>query len=50
MVESQHSLTRSSPPEYEGLNIGEGQPIRVLQNGLWLPEKDGVNFAVLLAP
>lgn len=50
IVESQHSPTLSTPPEYEGLDIGEGQPIRVLQNGLWLLEKDGVNFAVLLAP
>ena len=50
IVESQHSPTLSTPPEYEELDIGEGQPIRVLQNGLWLLEKDGVNFAVLLAP
>ena len=49
LLESQHSPTLSTPPEYEELDIGEAQPIRVLQNGLWLLEKDGVNFAVLLA-
>lgn len=50
LVDSQHSPTLSTPPEYEGLDVGEGQPMRVLQNGLWLLEKDGVSFAVLLAP
>jgi hypothetical protein len=50
IVKSQHSPTVSTPPEYEEIDIGEGKPIRVLKNGLWLLEKDGVNFAVLLAP
>lgn len=50
IVESPHSPTVSTPPEYEELDIGEGKPIRVLKNGLWLLQKDGTNFAVLLAP
>lgn len=50
VVESQHNPTVSTPPEYEELNIGEELPIRVLRNGIWLLEQDGVRFAVLLAP
>ena len=50
IVESQHNPAVSIPPEYEELDIGEDQPIRVLKNGLWLLEQDGVRFAVLLAP
>ena len=50
IVANPHSPTVSTPPEYEELDIGEEKPIRVLKNGLWLLEKDGVNFAVLLAP
>lgn len=50
VVESQHNPAVSIPPEYEELDIGEDQPIRVLKNGLWLLEKGGVKFAVLLTP
>lgn len=50
IVESQHNPAVSIPPEYEELDIGEDQPIRVLKNGLWLLEQDGVKFAVLLTP
>ncbi len=50
IIESQHNPAVSTPPEYEEINIGEDEPIRVLKNGLWLLEQDGVRFAVLLAP
>ncbi len=50
VVESQHNPAVSIPPEYEELDIGEDHPIRVLKNGLWLLEQDGVKFAVLLTP
>ncbi|MBX3448894.1 MAG: 26S protease regulatory subunit [Planctomycetaceae bacterium] len=50
IIESQHNPARSIPPEYEELYVGEELPIRVLKNGLWLLEKNGIRFAVLLAP
>lgn len=50
VIESQHNPTVSAPPEYEELDIGEAEPIRVLKTGLWLLEQDGMRFAVLLAP
>ncbi len=50
IIESQHNSAISIPPEYEELDIGADDPIRVLKNGLWLLEKDGVRFAVLLTP
>lgn len=50
IIVSQHNPTVSIPPEYEEINIGEEQPVRVLKNGLWLLEREGLRFAVLLAP
>ena len=50
IVESQHYPTVSIPPEYEEIDIGEDEPVRVLKNGLWLLENDGSRYAVLLAP
>lgn len=50
IIESLHNPSVSIPPEYEEINIGEDEPIRVLKNGLWLLERNGVRFAVLLAP
>lgn len=50
IIESQHYPAISIPPEYEEIDIGEEEPIRVLKNGLWLLEGDGVRYAVLLSP
>lgn len=50
IIPSQHYPPVSIPPEYEEIDIGEDEPIRVLKNGLWLLEQAGVRFAVLLAP
>lgn len=49
IVDSESNPTVSTPPEYEEINIGEAEPVRVLKNGLWLLERDGVRFAVLLS-
>ncbi len=38
------------PPEFEELDIGETQPLRVLKNGLWLLEAQETPFAVMLSP
>jgi len=50
MFESTHNPTFSIPPEYEELDIGEEQPLRVLKVGFWLIESDQVKFAVMLSP
>ena len=50
LVASSHYPTVSVPPEYEELDIGDETPVRVLKIGLWLLEKRGVRFAVLLSP
>jgi cell division protease FtsH len=50
IIDNQHSRTLPVPPDYEEIDIGEEQPIQVLLNGLWLLEKDGVRFVVLLSP
>lgn len=48
IIESRHNPAVSVPPEYEEINIGESEPIRVLKNGLWLLERNGIRFTVLL--
>ncbi|CAD74479.1 cell division protein FtsH homolog [Rhodopirellula baltica SH 1] len=50
ILESQNNPALSVPPEYEELDIGEGEPLQVLKNGLWLLESDGLNFVVMLSP
>jgi cell division protease FtsH len=50
LVDSSHYPTVSIPPEYEEIDIGEAEPVRVLKNGLWLLENGSTRFAVLLAP
>lgn len=36
------------PAEYQDVDIGEAHPVRCLSRGLWLAERDGVRFALLL--
>jgi len=36
------------PAEYQDVDIGEAQPVRCLTRGLWLAERDGARFALLL--
>jgi cell division protease FtsH len=50
LVGSDSNPAVAVPPEYEELQIGESEPCRVLKNGLWLLEKDGNRFAVMLSP
>ncbi|MBI3043109.1 MAG: ATP-binding protein [Betaproteobacteria bacterium] len=38
----------AGPAEYQDVDIGEAQPVRCLTRGLWLAERDGVRFALLL--
>jgi cell division protease FtsH len=39
-----------APPEYEEVDVGEDRPVRCLNVGLWLLERSGHRYAVLLAP
>jgi AAA+ superfamily predicted ATPase len=50
IIDSNHNPAVSIPPEYEEINIGAEEPVRVLKNGLWLLEQQGIRFAVLLSP
>ena len=50
IIETESNFAVSSAPEYEEINIGEDKPIRALKVGLWLLERNGVRFAVLLGP
>jgi AAA+ superfamily predicted ATPase len=50
MIESEQNPAVSVPPEYEELDIGGDQPLRVLKEGLWLLEWKELHFAVLLSP
>ena len=36
------------PAEYQDVDIGEAQPVRCRTRGLWLAERDGARFALLL--
>ncbi|WP_197994681.1 AAA family ATPase [Gimesia panareensis] len=47
---NRHSEIVTVPPQYEEVNVGEQQPVRVLKTGLWLLEKEGIRFAAFLAP
>lgn len=50
LVESEHNSALSVPPEHEELDVGDEQFVRVLKNGLWMLEKDGTPYVVLLTP
>lgn len=39
-----------SPAEYEEIDIGEERPVRCLKVGLWLLEREGIRYAVLMSP
>ncbi|MBI4579510.1 MAG: cell division protein FtsH, partial [Planctomycetes bacterium] len=38
------------PPKYEEVDVGEDEPVRCLQNGVWLLERIGTRYAVLCEP
>ncbi|QDT80620.1 ATP-dependent zinc metalloprotease FtsH 3 [Gimesia maris] len=50
LIENRHSATVTIPPEYEEVNVGVEQPVRVLKIGLWLLEKEAIRFAAFLTP
>ena len=50
MIDRHGNPALQVPSEFEELDIGEAETLKVLKNGLWLLEKDGTRFAVLLSP
>lgn len=40
----------AAPPEFEEIDIGENHPVRCVRVGLWLAERGGRPYAVLLSP
>jgi cell division protease FtsH len=38
------------PPQYEEIDVGDERPVRSLKTGLWLMEREGARYAVLLSP
>jgi hypothetical protein len=49
-VDAAHNPPVAAPPQYEDLDIGEESPIRCLKTGLWLLDRGGQKYAVLVAP
>jgi hypothetical protein len=50
LVLDDHYPPVAVPPQFEEIDIGEDRPVQCLKNGLWLLERDGKRFAVLLSP
>ncbi len=50
MIHHDHYPPLAVPPQYEEIDIGEEKPVRCLKVGLWLLERDGTRYAVLLSP
>lgn len=50
MVRDRNYPPVAVPPHYEEVDVGEERPVRCLRVGLWLLERDGKRFAVLLSP
>ena len=48
IVPNPHDLAMAAPPQYEEIDIGGGESLRALNNGLWLLTSGGESFAVLL--
>lgn len=50
ITQNKHNPIVTTPPTFEEVNIGAEQPVRVLKTGLWLLEKEGINFVAFLTP
>lgn len=50
LMERERSNTKMlGPLQYQEVDIGEDRPVRCLKNALWLLEKNGARYAVLLS-
>ncbi|MGZ8203738.1 MAG: AAA family ATPase [Burkholderiales bacterium] len=48
LVEARTKAIVSAPAVYQDVDVGEEKPVRCLTRGLWLAQRDGVAFALLL--
>lgn len=49
LLERSRSAVQAAPAQYEEVEIGQGEAVRCLKNGLWLLRKGEVAYAVVLA-
>jgi AAA+ superfamily predicted ATPase len=49
LLERGHSPTEIAPAQYEDIEIGRGESVRCLKNGVWLLRHEGSSYAVVLA-
>ncbi len=48
LLQSANDPVALAPAHYEEIDVGEDEPVRCLENGLWLLERDGIRLAVYL--
>lgn len=49
LLEQGHYAVEAAPAQYEDVDIGRGETVACLRNGLWLLHEDAAPYAVLLA-
>jgi hypothetical protein len=50
LLSSAHFAVDAGPLQYDEIDIGEALPVRCLKNGLWIGRREGLPFAIMLAP
>lgn len=46
----EHQAPRCTPPQFQDVDIGDEQPIRCQETGLWMVEAQGEKLGLLMAP
>lgn len=49
LLEQNRNAIEIAPAQYEDVDIGAGETVRCLKNGLWLLQESGCSYAVVLA-
>ena len=49
LLEQSHSIVEAAPAQFEDVDIGGGETVRCLKNGLWLLREDRGPYAVVLS-
>jgi len=50
ILSSPHFYVDVGPLQFDEIDIGEAVPTRCLKNGLWIGRREGLPFAIMLAP
>jgi hypothetical protein len=48
LLQTGHEPVTLAPANFEEIDVGETEPVRCLENGLWLLERDGIKLALHL--